>query len=155
MTYGNGLTRDRIVNCVAILLNFLQVAKRLRSMPMNSSSVEKQLWIDHFDSPDKLTQAVKGTRKPRCLTCIVLLSILYPIRNVNFPPFKLMGLFWEKKRDIRPRPFSRHPNMSIVIIVLFLFVYHYGMTLTNENVKVFKVIARYNHVTCKWKPFSQ
>ncbi|CAG2218297.1 TTN [Mytilus edulis] len=64
VTYGNGLTRDRIVNCVAILLNFLQVAKRLRSMPMNSSSVEKQLWIDHFDSPDKLTQAVKRVACP-------------------------------------------------------------------------------------------
>ncbi|VDI44985.1 Hypothetical predicted protein [Mytilus galloprovincialis] len=63
--------------------DLMEVAKRLRSMPMNSSSVEKQLWIDQFDSPDKLTQAVKGTRKPRYV--IVLLSILYPIRKCQFP----------------------------------------------------------------------
>lgn len=68
---------------------------------------QQQLWIDHFDSPDKLTQAVKGTCKPRYI--IVILS-KHSTSICHFPPCELM----KKENKIRDK----------ILLTTSQYVYH-------------------------------
>lgn len=129
--------------------HIMQAAKRLRCTPMTSSSVGKQqqLWIDHFDSPDKLTQAVKGTRKPKYI--IVILSI-------HLTSICHFSTVWtdenRKKKYVKlgQDPIDDiTPSIMIVIVLLFPFLYHFDMTSINANSTVIRVIPRIKHV--KWK----